>query len=159
TGLDPEPGRYHYLTERYATGAQTVWRRVSGAEAMAAVGGKIELQAKEALALINGATFSAAIAALVVRDAQNLLDHAELAVAMTLEGIRGFRDPFYPHLHRARGHPSAEQTAARVLRYVEGSQLLDPGDLRTNPERVPPGILTPSAALPRYWARWPTHWS
>jgi histidine ammonia-lyase len=35
TGLDPEPGRYHYLTERYATGAQTIWRRVSGAEAMA----------------------------------------------------------------------------------------------------------------------------
>jgi histidine ammonia-lyase len=105
---------------------------------MAAAGGKIDLQAKEALALINGSTFSTAIAALVVRDAQNLLDHAELAVAMTLEGIRGFRDPFYPHLHRARGHSSAEQTAARVLGYVEGSRLLDPGDLRTNPERIPP---------------------
>jgi histidine ammonia-lyase len=105
---------------------------------MAAAGGKIELCAKEALALINGSTFSAALAALVVRDAQNLLDHAELAVAMTLEGIRGFRDPFYPHLHRARGHAGAEQTAARVLRYVEGSDLLDPGDLRTNPQRVPP---------------------
>ena len=105
---------------------------------MAAVGGKIELHAKEALALINGSTFSAAIAALVVRDAQNLLDHAELAVAMTLEGIRGFRDPFYAHQHRARGHSNAERAAAAVLRYVDGSQLLDPGDLRTNPERIPP---------------------
>jgi histidine ammonia-lyase len=57
---------------------------------------------------------------------------------MTLEGIRGFRDPFYPHLHRARGHACAEQTAARVQRYLEGSQLLDPGDLRTNPVRIPP---------------------
>jgi histidine ammonia-lyase len=126
------------VTEDYATGAQRLWRRVSGAEAMAAAGGKIELRAKEALALLNGSTFSAALAALVVHDAQNLLDHAELAVAMTLEGIRGFRDPFYPHLHRARGHARAEQTAARVLRYLEGSALLDPGDLRTNPQRIPP---------------------
>jgi histidine ammonia-lyase len=129
---------YCHVTERYATGAQKVWRRVPGAEALAAAGGKIELRAKEALALLNGSTFSAAIAALVVRDAQNLLDHAELAVAMTLEGIRGFRDPFYPHLHRARGHAAAELSAARVLRYLHGSRLLDPGDLRTNPERVPP---------------------
>ena len=105
---------------------------------MAPAGGKIELRAKEALALINGSTFSAAIAALVVRDAQNLLDHAELASAMTLEGIRGFRDPFYAHLHVARGHLSAEQVGARMLRYVDGSQLVDPGDLRTNPERIPP---------------------
>jgi histidine ammonia-lyase len=129
---------FHLITEQYATGEQRIWRRVPGAEAMAAAGGKIDLQAKEALALINGSTFSTALAALVVRDAQNLLDHAELAVAMTLEGIRGFRDPFYPHLHRARGHRRAEQTAARVLSYVEGSQLLDPGDLHTNPQRIPP---------------------
>jgi histidine ammonia-lyase len=129
---------YYHITEQYATGTQTIWRRVPGAQAMAPAGGKIDLQAKEALALINGSTFSTALAALVVRDARNLLDHAELAVAMTLEGIRGFRDPFYPHLHRARRHRSAEETGARVLRYVEGSQLLDPGDLRTDPQRIPP---------------------
>jgi histidine ammonia-lyase len=105
---------------------------------MAAAGGKIDLHAKEALALINGSTFSAALAALVVRDAHNLLDHAELAVAMTLEGIRGFRDPFYPHLHQARGHAAAEQSAGRILRYLEDSTLLDPGDLCTNPQRCPP---------------------
>jgi histidine ammonia-lyase len=137
-GLKTEADGYYHVAEEYATGAQTLFRRVPGAEAMAAVGGKIDLKAKEALALTNGSTFSAAIATLVVRDAQNALDHAELAVAMTLEGIRGFRDPFYPHLHRARGHHHAEQTAARVLRYVDGSQLLDPGDLHTNPQRIPP---------------------
>jgi histidine ammonia-lyase len=137
-GGEPEPGGYFHLTEQHETGAQTLWRRVLGIEAMAPAGGKVELRAKEALALTNGSTFSAAIAALVVRDAQNLLDHAELASAMTLEGIRGFRDPFYPHLHRARGHLSAERVGARVLRYVEGSQLLDPGDLGINPKRIPP---------------------
>jgi histidine ammonia-lyase len=130
-------GHFH-VTEDYATGEQQIWRCVPGAQAMIAAGGKIDLKAKEALALMNGSTFSTAIAALVVHDAQNLLDHAELAVAMTLEGIRGFRDPFYPHLHRARRHASAEQAAERVLRYLDSSELLDPGDLRTDPLRIPP---------------------
>jgi histidine ammonia-lyase len=137
-GLKTEADGFYHVTESYATGSQKIWQRVPGAAAMVAAGGKIELQAKEALALMNGSTFSAAIATLVIRDAQNLLEHAELAVAMCLEGIRGFRDPFYPHLHQARRHARAEQTGARVLRYLEGSQLLDPGDLRTNPERIPP---------------------
>jgi histidine ammonia-lyase len=138
SGLAMPSDGYLHLTETHATGEQTVWRRVPGAQAMAAAGGKIDLQAKEALALINGSTFSTALATLIVQDAQNLLDHAELAVALTLEGIRGFRDPFYPHLHRARGHLSAERIGTRMLQYMEGSQLLDPGDLRTNPQRIPP---------------------
>ncbi|WMP19413.1 HAL/PAL/TAL family ammonia-lyase [Thiothrix lacustris] len=129
---------YLHLTQAHATGAQTLWKRVPGAQAMAQAGGKIELLAKEALALSNGATVSAAIAALVLHDAENLLANAELVVAMTLEGMRGFRDPFFPHVHRARGHQGAEHIAAQVLRYIEGSTLLDPGDLQTNPSRVPP---------------------
>ena len=137
-GLDAEGEGYRHITEDHATGKQTIWQRVPGAAAMAAVGGKIDLKAKEALALINGSTFSAALGALIVHDARNVLEHAELAVAMTLEGIRGFRDPFYAHLHRARGHLAAEQSGARVLSYLTGSQLLDPGDLCTNPERIPP---------------------
>ncbi len=127
-----------HLTEDHATGEQTLWRRVTGAQAMACVGGKIELEAKEALALVNGSTFSAAIAALALSDSRNLLDHAALVVAMTLEGIRGFRDPFLPQLHRVRGHEAAARFGAQVLSYVEGSELLDPGHLDTNPVRVPP---------------------
>jgi histidine ammonia-lyase len=126
------------ITEDYGSSRQTLWRRVPGAEAMAVVGGKIALRAKEALALMNGSTFSAAIAALVVRDAQNLLDNFELALALALEGIRGFRDPFYPLLHRARGHEHAERVGWRILQYLEGSQLVDAGDLRTDPVRIPP---------------------
>lgn len=138
THTSAERSAFLHVTERYMTGEQTLWRRVPGAEAMAAVGGKLELQAKEALALSNGCTFSAALAALATRDAWNLLDHAELSAAMVLEGIRGFRDPFFPQLHRARGHDSAEQFARRVLTYLGGSELLDPGDFRRDPQRVPP---------------------
>jgi histidine ammonia-lyase len=133
-----KPDAVLHLTEDYLSGAQTLWRRVPGGEAMAAIGGKIELHAKEALALSNGSTVSAAIAALVLHDAKNLLDHAALAVAMTIEGIRGFRDPFFPLLHRSRGHERAEHFGLQVLRYLDGSELGDPGDLRTNPKRIPP---------------------
>jgi histidine ammonia-lyase len=127
-----------HLTEDYETGGQTLWRRGTGKQAMAVVGGKLELQAKEALALTNGSTFSAALAALALSDARNLLDHAGLVVAMILEGIRGFRDPFYPDPHRVRGHQAAARFAGEVLAYIDGSELLDAGDLRTNPQRVPP---------------------
>jgi histidine ammonia-lyase len=126
------------LTEDRATSAQTLWRRVPGTAVMASIGGKLELAAKEALALTNGSTFSAALAALAVHDARNLLDHAALVVAMTLEGMRGFRDPFYPELHRLRGHDGAERFASNVLAYTAGSKLLDPGDVDTDPRRIPP---------------------
>jgi len=129
---------YLHITTSACGDEQTLWQRVPGAIAMQAAGGKVELQTKEALALCNGATVSAAIAALVVKDAENLLANAELVTAMTLEGMRGFRDPFYPHVHKARGHDAAIETAAQVLRYVEGSELVDAGDLTTNPSRVPP---------------------
>jgi histidine ammonia-lyase len=164
TGLAREKEEYYHVTEQHDTGKQNVWRRVGGAEAMAAAGGKIDLHSKEALALVNGSTFSTALAALVLHDAQNLVDHAELAVAMTLEGIRGFRDPFYPHLHRARRHLRAEHVGRRVLGYLHGSQLLDPGDLHTNPRRIPPqdpysvrcapqvlGTVADTLALARRW--------
>jgi histidine ammonia-lyase len=127
-----------HLIEDYASGLQTLWRRVPGEEAMAAAGGKIALRAKEALALLNGATVSAALAALVVRDARNLLAHAELAVAMGVECIGGFRDPFLPQVHAARGHEAAARVARNILAYLGASELADPGDLRTNPRRVPP---------------------
>ena len=105
---------------------------------MAPIGGKVWLQAKEALALMNGSTFSTAIAALVVRDAKNLLATFEIIAALTIEGIRGFRDPFYAQLHRARGHAQAEIIGARIIRYLKGSELADPGSLASDPERIPP---------------------
>ena len=153
-----------HLTTDHFTGVQKRWRRVGGAQAMVVVGGQLELKAKEALALLNGATVSAAIAALAVADAQNLLDHAELAVAMSLEAARGFRDPFLPQLHEARGHEAAGAVSVRVLDYVRGSTLLDPGDVDRDPARIPPqdpyslrcapqvlGSIADTLALARRW--------
>jgi histidine ammonia-lyase len=133
-----EPDRIYHITSHHATGQQTLWRQVPAAEVMAQIGGQVELRAKEALALNNGTTFSTAIAALTLYDAWNALENAEVALALTLEAARGFRDSFFPQIHRARGHAGAIATAANVLRYVDGSALLDRGSQTENPERVPP---------------------
>ena len=135
-GVEQQP--YHHVTENRKTGRQTVWRRVSGEQAMSKVGvPRLVLRAKEGLAFNNGATFSAALAAITLVDACNVFDHAELALALSLEGMRGFRDPFLPAIHRVRGHEGAKDTAARVLQYVAGSSLLD-GDASHDPKRIPP---------------------
>jgi histidine ammonia-lyase len=133
----PSDATDHLTLDRVSSQARA-WRIVPGSEAMRPAGGKVALHAKEALALMNGSTVSTALAALVVADAQALLDHADLALAMTLEGIRGFRDPFLPQVHRARGHAGAERAAARVLSFLAGSELLDPGSLDMDPARIPP---------------------
>lgn len=113
---------------------------VSGAEAMTWDGQdqRVVLGAKEGLALNNGATFSAAIGALALLDAENLIRNAEIAVALTLEALQGYRDAFLPQIHQARPHPGQMATAANVLRMVEGSQLVDPGSATTDPIHQPP---------------------
>ncbi len=133
----PGPGVDHRSIDR-RSGRVRWWRRVPGGEAMAAIGGPIELQAKEGLALTNGATVSAALAALALADAHRLLDHAELGLAMSLEAALGFRDPFLPELQAARPFAGQRAVAERVLGYTAGSSLLDRADAHVDPERVPP---------------------
>lgn len=99
---------------------------LSGKAAMAAAGLKrIQLGPKEGLAVNNGATFSAALAALAVYDARQLLDTAEVAVAMSLEAMLGTSTAFDERLHIARGHSGQLQVARRVCQLMEGSTLKD----------------------------------
>ncbi len=100
--------------------------RTSGKRAMELAGiPRIELQAKEGLALNNGATVSAAIAALAIADAENLARHADLALALSLEAIRGRSSAFDERIHRAAGHAGQIATAQNVRALINGSQLID----------------------------------
>lgn len=96
---------------------------------------RVVLGAKEGLALNNGATFSAAIAALALYDAENLVENAEVALAMSHEAMLGFRDPFLPDVHKVRAHPGQSITAERVLRLLQGSELLD-SDRDRSPDKL-----------------------
>lgn len=86
---------------------------------------RVILGPKEGLAINNGATFSAAIAALAVADAEYLLDLADYALAMTLEAVMGCSTAFDPRLHAVRSHPGQIRVAEHVRAIVTGSELID----------------------------------
>ncbi len=101
-------------------------RRLTGKAAMQIAGTqRLILGPKEGLAVSNGATFSAAMAALAVYDAAYLLDVAEISLAMTLEAVLGVSAAFDPRLHQARRHPGQIQVAETVCRLTQGSSLID----------------------------------
>lgn len=82
---------------------------------------------KEALSLINGATLSAALAALACHRARRLLGTCEAALAMSMEV--GLADPgcLDDALLRARRHPGAVLCAERIRGRLEGSVLVREG--------------------------------
>ncbi len=101
---------------------------LSGKAAMAAAGiPRRILGPKEGLAINNGATFTAAIAALAVHDAANLVDTGDIALAMSLEALLGCSAAFDPRIQAVRSHPGQGQVADHLRRLVEGSTLVDSG--------------------------------
>lgn len=86
---------------------------------------RVILGAKEGLAVNNGATFSAAIAALAVYDADTLMRSAEISLAMSLEAVMGCSAAFDARLHQARGHQGQERVARVVRLLTDGSSLID----------------------------------
>ncbi len=103
-------------------------RLMTGKAAMGAAGIKrIRLGAKEGLALNNGATFSAAIAALNLVDAAHLMDVAEISLGMSLEAMLGCSTAFDPRLQEVRGHRGQIHVAENVRRLIAGSTLVDSG--------------------------------
>ena len=98
----------------------------SGHEALAAVGLEpIRLVAKEGLSLINGTQFMAAMAALGLVRAWRLARTADLACALSLEALQGSRTSFHPAIHRARPLSGQLDSAANVLRLLEGSAIIE----------------------------------
>ncbi len=80
---------------------------------------------KEGLALTNGTTFMAAVAALAVLDAENLLDHADAAAAVSLEALEALSAAFDPELHAVSSQIGQEDAAVRIRALLDGSQLID----------------------------------
>jgi histidine ammonia-lyase len=96
----------------------------SGADALAAAGLEATvLAAKEGLSLINGTQFMAAFGALGVVRARQLTKAADLACALSLEALQGSRTSFLPQIHRLRPLRGQKDSAANVLRLLEGSAI------------------------------------
>lgn len=99
--------------------------RLDGKRAMELAGIPIvELTSKEGLALINGTQIMTAIGALTLYDAKNLLKIADIAAALTLEGLNGIKDVFDERIHRARNHKGQMETAKNIRKLISNSGLV-----------------------------------
>ena len=106
-----------------------------GAEALAAAGLEpVELQAKEGLALLNGTQLMAAIGALALTDAGNLVRTADVTGAMSLEAMLGTATAFDESLMWARPHPGQLASAARLRALLADSEIGD--SHRSSPHKV-----------------------
>jgi histidine ammonia-lyase len=98
-------------------------RRLNGMEALGELGAKpLELEAKEALALINGTHFMGGIGALLVVRMRRLLDVADLVAAATIEALHGALAPFDPRVHRLRGIDGQQESAETIAAALRGSE-------------------------------------
>jgi histidine ammonia-lyase len=82
-------------------------------------------RAKEALSLINGTQFTAAIFGRVLVDMEDLLTLADLAGAMSLEALRGSLKPFDRRFHEARPHPGQSASAGNFRKLLAKSRVLE----------------------------------
>ncbi|MBF8283658.1 MAG: hutH [Anaerolineales bacterium] len=121
-------------------------KKMSGRAAMRAADiPRVVLSAKEGLALNNGATFSAAVAALALADAENLIRNSEIVTAMALEALLGVTAAFDEHLHAARKQAGQATVAANLRALIAGSSFVDAAGRVQDPYslRCVPQILGP----------------
>jgi histidine ammonia-lyase len=97
---------------------------LAGADALAGAGLEpTRLAAKEGLSLVNGTQFMAAYGALGIVRARRLAQTADIACALSLEALQGSRTSFLPQIHRLRPLRGQSNSAANVLRLLEGSAI------------------------------------
>jgi len=93
----------------------------------------VQLQAKEGLALLNGTQAMHAVGGLSILRAKRLTNIADVAGAMTLEGLRDTPAAFDPRLQDARPHSGQKIAAAHLMSILQESEIREShreGDLR-----------------------------
>ena len=105
---------------------QAVFRgeTLSGDEALKRAGiTPIELEAKEGLSLLNGTQGMLALLSLALREADILVDSADVAASLSLDALRGSPGAFDARITHARAYPGAATTARNLAHLNEGSQI------------------------------------
>ncbi|MFC2025926.1 histidine ammonia-lyase [Chloroflexota bacterium] len=102
-----------------------------GAQAMQRAGIQTpHLQARDGLAVINGANLLTAMSAIHLHDMNRWLKQAEIACAMSLEALLANMKPYDIRLHEKRGFIGAVRTAKALKQIIAGSDLAT-GKLKT----------------------------
>jgi histidine ammonia-lyase len=84
----------------------------------------MKLSYKEGLALINGTSVMAGMAACLVADAKRLVKAYTLATCMSLEALKGKIMPFHPAAHAQKPHPGQVRTADCIYTTLADSEMI-----------------------------------
>ncbi|KAJ3030078.1 UNVERIFIED_CONTAM: hypothetical protein HDU68_010210 [Siphonaria sp. JEL0065] len=116
-------GRFHNC-EKAATGPKGEF--LTGKQALQAAGiaQPITFAAKEALALVNGTSFSCSMAASCVLDAHSLALLIQVLTAFSTEALAGHVDAFDPAVARLRPHPGQIELCANISYLLRDSNLV-----------------------------------
>lgn len=108
---------------------------MTGAEAMLAAGiAPLVLEAKEGLALLNGTQAMLALAVLALREAEIVVDTADVSAALSLDALRGSPAAFDARIALVRPHPGHATTARNIERLNRGSEIRES---HRSPEKDP----------------------
>lgn len=120
--------------------------RMEAREALKKLGlAPLKLAPKEGLCLINGTQLTATLGLEALSIARQSLGHANLAVAMTIEGLRGSHAIVDEQVLRSRNHPGAVECGDAIRAWLGGDteiskshencgQVQDPYSLRCAPQ-------------------------
>lgn len=127
-------GEVYYQGKRIETAE---WMKKEGID-------PVSLGPKEGLALINGTQFILSFAVKAVQRMHHCLEAADIIGAMSLEALTGTKTPFDARLHALRPFEGNKMVASRLLRLLEGSEIMnshidcgrvqDPYSLRCMPQ-------------------------
>ena len=94
------------------------------AEVLASAGLEpLKLAPKEGLSLLNGTEGMLAMGVLALHRAEQLARAADAACALAVEALMGSARPFLPEVHELRPHPGQIESAARIARLIDGSEI------------------------------------
>jgi histidine ammonia-lyase len=100
--------------------------RLPGAEALRRVGLEpLVLEAKEGLTLVNGTQAMTAVGTLALLRAEALAEVADIAGAMTVEGLLGSHRPFQQAIQAVRPHPGQLAVAAHLRTLLADSEIVE----------------------------------
>ncbi len=83
----------------------------------------VTLKAKEGLALINGTQAMTAVAIMTIGKARKIVTLADIALAMTIDGVQGSVKPFDEKVHKIRAHTGQSETARNIRKLLTGSEI------------------------------------
>jgi histidine ammonia-lyase len=105
------------------TDGQTRFDIADAADVLAKNGLKpVQLGAKEGLAMINGTQLITSIGAEAVVRAENVASCADVAVALTLEVLKGTVNAFHPRIHEVRPHAGQKLVADRIRTLLQADR-------------------------------------